>query len=134
MLLAQIKATVILFVAWFIWHLMEYYIQSGNLGRHRYFFVFQCYWEDIHMYFPGKIGRNNKIQFVKENLFPLIVLETTTISGKNHMWRISDIRYPDSINYNEQKILNCFNDVHGGGFNFYMKNVFVLVTLALIYF
>lgn len=52
------------FVGWYFCMGFGYAINGGQLGRSRWAFPFQCFWEELPCYLPG--GRKHRIAFISE--------------------------------------------------------------------
>ena len=52
--------------AWYLLAAFDYALNSGQLGRHRYFFPFQCFAEEVRCYWFG--GKKYRIDFIKSRV------------------------------------------------------------------
>lgn len=50
-------------VSWYLLAGLNYGLNSGQLGRHPFFFPFQCFAEDIKCYWFG--GQKHRVEFIK---------------------------------------------------------------------
>ena len=51
------------FVTWYLLAALNYSLNGGQLGRHRLWFPFQCFTEEIRCYWFG--GKTHRIEFIK---------------------------------------------------------------------
>ncbi len=105
---------------WYLYNGLEYFLNSGNLGRHRYFFPFQCALEDFKLYSP--FGREKRKKFIKDRL-PLRGFDSIITTKK--LWTVKDVTDSNG-NYDDRKLLRCFHDSMGFGMNFIIKNTILL--------
>lgn len=90
---------------WYLFVAFSYYINGGNLGRHRYWFPFQCLWEDIKMLRPGGAAHSIK-EMVLESLRGGTV-EGYLAGGKG--WRYTELRDAND----EQEWRACADAMYG---------------------
>ncbi|MBP9759849.1 MAG: hypothetical protein KBD24_00585 [Candidatus Pacebacteria bacterium] len=112
-------------LGWYIVAGIGYSMNSGQLGRSKWFFPFECFIEELPCYLPG--GRRHRIAFIKDR----VGNHEGTMAGLRRLWTYQQIR--KSANYEE-----VFFEMMGGRFRFwsYHASVFILgplfVCLALI--
>lgn len=117
------------FVFWYIWHFIEYGLNSGSLGRHQFMFVFDCFKEDLSFFMPGyKMAR---IKFVKNQL-PLNL--EVHICASDKTWTLKDVTLDDNLTYDDNKLLDCFNSIMFGLKYFIGKHLIILLISTSIVF
>lgn len=101
------------FVGWFLLNAPEYGLNSGQLGRGRWW-VFECLWEELLENIPG--GLNRKVAKLKEMVGPPSSRHSGCFIGSRKTWTHEELH--TTGNWEE-----CARSVFGGTWYFWSVNV-----------
>ncbi len=116
------------FLLWYLYMGLEYFFNSGSLGRNKYTFVFSCFWEDINLHYRAG-WKHKRIAFMKQQLPLDMDVTIMTLKGPCITSRDVTNRHGD---YDDEKLLYCFNRIHPGGLSFFIKNI-VLISIPFLF-
>jgi hypothetical protein len=110
-------------IGWYLLSSATYALNGGQMGRSRWLFPFECFFEDLPCYLPG--GRKHRVAFIEN-----IARNQESITGHTRSWSHHEIQYLK--NYEE-----IFFDVREGRFVFWVSHLFKflfgsLVVLAVV--
>ncbi len=98
-------------VAWHIFYGLEAALNGGGIGRHRFWFPYQCAWQEFcWWYLPG--GKQRRIDFIKTKVYQRVSGELLwgTLIGKVQIWTYAEVRH-------RKNYLKCFDDVMPGKYH-----------------
>jgi len=72
-------------IFWYFIYGLNCALNSGQLGRHWFFFPFQCFWDEIKWNFPG-----GKAHYIKINIVGSF--EDGSVCGSKRTWSFREIR------------------------------------------
>ncbi|MDB5258083.1 MAG: hypothetical protein JWM14_2778, partial [Chitinophagaceae bacterium] len=78
----------ICFIGWYLLAAFNYGMNSGQLGRHRWLFPFECFAEEVVCYLPG--GKQHRINFITQRIGDWEGFMVSGSAGKS--WSYEEIR------------------------------------------
>ncbi|KKT91053.1 MAG: hypothetical protein UW92_C0019G0008 [Candidatus Jorgensenbacteria bacterium GW2011_GWA2_45_13] len=93
-------------IIWYLFYGLECFINGGTIGKSRFFFPFECLWNEILWNLPG-----GKETYVKKHIANSSI--DTAVCGSKQVWRSAEIR-------KKNLYFECGKDILPGFFHLFL--------------